>query len=119
MAAQHQAAGDFTHARLTAWNRYAKLLAVPAAEHGLTLPQAPPDAGHSGHIYAVRLPAPLQDGVMTRLNARGVEARTHYAPLHSAPAGCRYGRLPIDSLITPEEQAWVVEALVEAVEAER
>ena len=136
LAAQLQAAGEFTQARLTAWNRYAELLAVPAAEHGLTLPQAPPDAGHNGHIYAVRLPAPLRDGVMTRLNARGVEARTHYAPLHSAPAGRRYGRvhgpmtvtdaaaasllrLPIDSLITPEEQAWVVEALVEAVEAER
>ena len=94
----------------------------------------PAEVRHNGHIYAVRIGAGRRDKMMARLNALGVEARTHYAPLHSSPAGRRYGRadgaltvtdetaasllrLPIDSLITPAEQAWVVEALVDALES--
>ena len=33
-----------------------------------------------------------RDGLIDRLDERGVKAVFHYVPLHSAPAGVRFGR---------------------------
>lgn len=66
------------------------------------------------------------------LRAAGIEAVTHYEPLHSAPAGLRFGRksgtlgvtdltaatllrLPLDPVISEDEQVLVVDALRDAV----
>jgi dTDP-4-amino-4,6-dideoxygalactose transaminase len=44
-------------------------------------------------MFYVLLPSAAARGdILADLNARGVNAVFHYVPLHSAPAGQRYGR---------------------------
>ena len=130
LATQLACADELNARRVEAWQRYhAMLLASPALEH-LHLPMVPPEATPNGHIYAVRTRSGAQrDRLVAGMVAEGLDVRSHYKPLHSAPAGRRYGRvsgpmgttvevaasllrLPIDASITEAEQEMVVEALI-------
>lgn len=122
-----------TAKRRLAWNRYAKLL-VEADRDGLQLPVVPGYARHNGHIFAVRLrDAAWRKPVMAALAAEGIDARSHYQPLHLSPAGlrlCRTAcalpiteaaaasiiRLPLDTIITAAEQERVIGTLLDAVD---
>jgi len=54
----------------------------------------PPHCGHNGHIFYLLAPsAEDRDAWLAALNAQGVNAVSHYVPLHSAPAGLRYARV--------------------------
>jgi dTDP-4-amino-4,6-dideoxygalactose transaminase len=49
---------------------------------------------HNAHIFFILLPNPLlRCRVQEALAAAGVSAFAHYEPLHSAPAGLKYGRV--------------------------
>ena len=48
---------------------------------------------HNGHIYYLMLPDRAQrDELIARLRSAGIHAYFHYVPLHSSPAGRRFGR---------------------------
>jgi dTDP-4-amino-4,6-dideoxygalactose transaminase len=90
--AQLEHADTITAERLAIWNRYheASSALVPL---GLRMPIVPADCTHNAHLYYVLLPSAVnQANVLKDLNARGVNAVFHYVPLHSSPAGQRYGR---------------------------
>ncbi|HEY1303430.1 MAG TPA: dTDP-4-amino-4,6-dideoxygalactose transaminase [Vicinamibacterales bacterium] len=89
--AQLEQAESITAKRLTIWNQYleASSALVP---FGLRMPIVPVDCTHNAHLYYVLLPSQVnQAEVLRDLNARGVNAVFHYVPLHSSPAGQRYG----------------------------
>jgi dTDP-4-amino-4,6-dideoxygalactose transaminase len=127
--AQLEAGEEVTARRMTAWQRYHAALAPLEADGLLRRPRVPQECGHNAHIYFVLAPdAAHRDAALKALAAEGVNAVMHYVPLHSAPAGLRYGRaagplpvtddlsarlirLPLHPRITPEEQAAVVAAL--------
>ncbi len=90
--AQLESAGDITARRLDLWKRYHS--AARSLEWlGLRLPVVPGECEHNAHLFHVLLPPPArQADVLKDLNARGVNAVFHYIPLHSSPAGRRYGR---------------------------
>ena len=90
--AQLESAGDITARRLDLWKRYQS--AARSLEWlGLRLPVVPGECEHNAHLFYVLLPPPArQADVLKDLNARGVNAVFHYIPLHSSPAGRRYGR---------------------------
>jgi dTDP-4-amino-4,6-dideoxygalactose transaminase len=53
----------------------------------------PADCQHNGHLYYVLLPPGLdRQTVLDGLKANGIHAVFHYIPLHSSPAGLRFGR---------------------------
>jgi dTDP-4-amino-4,6-dideoxygalactose transaminase len=53
----------------------------------------PPGAGHNAHLYRVMLPdLAARDAVIAALAADAIAAYFHYVPLHSSPAGRRFGR---------------------------
>ncbi|QJR81842.1 dTDP-4-amino-4,6-dideoxygalactose transaminase [Alteromonas pelagimontana] len=83
--------------RLNSWRRYHSLLA-PFEEKGLLRrPIIPEYCGHNGHIYYVLLPNNVnRDLVIEQLKKRKVNAVFHYVPLHSAPAGKKFGRIASD-----------------------
>ena len=90
--AQLEAAEAITARRLDLWNRYR---AVSASLEALALrgPMVPVECEHNAHLFYLLLPLAAQrNEVLADLNARGVNAVFHYVPLHSAPAGRRYGR---------------------------
>jgi dTDP-4-amino-4,6-dideoxygalactose transaminase len=96
--AQLEDAERITAARLAAWNRYLNA-AIPLTALGVRAPSVPSACEHNAHLFYLLLPSLARQGdVLRDLNARGVNAVFHYVPLHSSPAGLRYGRVagPMD-----------------------
>jgi dTDP-4-amino-4,6-dideoxygalactose transaminase len=90
--AQLEDADRITAARLEAWHRYAEA-SLPLTKLDVRLPVVPPSCEHNAHLFYLLIPPPArQADVLKDLNAKGVNAVFHYVPLHSSPAGVRYGR---------------------------
>ncbi|GII78700.1 dTDP-4-amino-4,6-dideoxy-D-glucose transaminase [Sphaerisporangium rufum] len=79
--------------RRSLWLRYHEELADWAAAQGVARPGVPDGCEHPAHIYYLLLPdlANRQE-LIAHLRARGIQAIFHYSPLHSSPAGQRFGR---------------------------
>ena len=91
--AQLEAARELTDERLALWNAYHARFQGFAARHGLRLPSIPEGCAHNGHIYYAVFPSSEQcDAFLRYSNTHGLGAVSHYVPLHSSPAGKKYGR---------------------------
>jgi dTDP-4-amino-4,6-dideoxygalactose transaminase len=90
---QLQHAARITERRLEIWHTYHDAFAGPEQAGWLRRPVVPADASHNAHIYYMQLDSRAdRDAVLARLAERGVNAVFHYQPLHSSPAGQRFGR---------------------------
>jgi dTDP-4-amino-4,6-dideoxygalactose transaminase len=91
--AQLEEADRITRERLLTWDRYHALLAPFEAAGLLRRPFVPAECRHCAHLYYV-IVAPGIDrrGVLEDLSREGISAVHHYVPLHSSPAGGRFGR---------------------------
>jgi dTDP-4-amino-4,6-dideoxygalactose transaminase len=91
------------HQRLKLWNCYHTLL-QPLEEEGLLKrPVIPERCEHNGHIYYIVLPSEdYRDAVMDHLNQNGIQGIFHYVPLHSSPAGMKFGEVREQLPVTEE-----------------
>jgi dTDP-4-amino-4,6-dideoxygalactose transaminase len=91
--AQLEAAEYISGERIAIWRRYHEWLAPLEKQGLLCRPIVPTNCQHNGHLYQVIL-APEFDRkvILENLNANKVNAVFHYVPLHSSPAGLRFGR---------------------------
>jgi dTDP-4-amino-4,6-dideoxygalactose transaminase len=90
---QLEAAEEITRRRLAIWQRYHEAFASLEAEGLAQRPEVPPGHTHNGHLYYLILPnAPARDAFIAAMRAAGIATSFHYVPLHSSPAGRRYGR---------------------------
>ncbi|MEU8246011.1 dTDP-4-amino-4,6-dideoxygalactose transaminase [Nonomuraea sp. NPDC048916] len=79
--------------RRAVWQAYHEGLADWAAGNRISQPVIPDGCDHPAHLYHLLLPdLANRQAFIGHLAARGVQAVFHYQPLHSAPAGLRYGR---------------------------
>ena len=93
LLAQLEQADDILRRRLDLWQHYHEALAPIEAGGALRRPIVPPLCAHNAHMYYVLLPSPaLRQEVIRRMRAAGVSPVFHYVPLHSSPAGRRFGR---------------------------
>ena len=125
--AQLQEADRINDDRLAAWNAYAEAFAPLAAAGRIEVPTIPEGCVHNAHMYYIKL-RDLEDrtAFIQYLKDRGIVAVFHYVPLHSSPAGLRFGRfhgedrfttaesdrlvrLPLYYGLTQEDQAYVIE----------
>ncbi len=91
--AQMEEADAITQRRLVMWNLYHQWFAEAEKAGKLRRPVVPAHCTHNAHMYYVLLPdLDRRTAVIDRLKALGVQSVFHYIPLHSAPAGLRYGR---------------------------
>jgi dTDP-4-amino-4,6-dideoxygalactose transaminase len=91
--AQLEEAREITARRIALWRRYHEMLEPLEQEGLLRRPIVPADCQHNGHLYYVLLaPGIERDRVLRELKAAGMHAIFHYVPLHSSPAGQRFGR---------------------------
>jgi dTDP-4-amino-4,6-dideoxygalactose transaminase len=90
--AQLERAQELTSSRMEIWNAYHA--AFEDLERGgrLQRPFVPDHCAHNAHLYYVLVELGTRDGLIERLADEGVRAVFHYVPLHSSPAGRRYGR---------------------------
>lgn len=91
--AQIEQAEAITSQRLRVWHRYHEAFAELEEAGRLRRPIIPPGAEPNAHLYYLLLPDEAQrDAMIAALTAEQVGAVFHYVPLHSAPAGLRFGR---------------------------
>jgi dTDP-4-amino-4,6-dideoxygalactose transaminase len=82
-----------TAARLKIWNAYHAALEPLEAAGLVRRPRFSAGSRHNGHLYYLLLgDRDRRDGVIAHLRAQGIHAYFHYVPLHSSPAGRRFGR---------------------------
>jgi dTDP-4-amino-4,6-dideoxygalactose transaminase len=93
LMAQLEEAQRITTGRLAAWQRYHEMLA-PLEQQGLfRRPIVPSDCQHNGHMYYILLAPEIdRQQVLDELKRNKIGAVFHYVPLHSSPAGMRFGR---------------------------
>ena len=91
--AQMENADQIIAKRNLIYDHYMKELKSVGEEGYLRLPYIPDDCRSNGHIFYV-MTRSLQEriGLAQYLLDRGIFAVFHYVPLHSSPAGKRYGR---------------------------
>ncbi|MCJ0826694.1 dTDP-4-amino-4,6-dideoxygalactose transaminase [Luteimonas sp. 50] len=101
LAAQFEEAEKITQRRLDLWQRY-HAWAERLESAGLARrPIIPADCTHNAHMYYLLLPSlDARTGFIDGLRQRQVGAVFHYIPLHSSPAGRRYGRASGDLPVT-------------------
>ncbi len=91
--AQLEKADEINNDRLATWNMYNEAFA-PLSERGiLTLPTIPKDCVHNAHMYYIKLES-LEERTrfINYMKERDICCVFHYLPLHSAPAGLKFGR---------------------------
>jgi dTDP-4-amino-4,6-dideoxygalactose transaminase len=92
--AQLEEAESITARRVALWNRYHERLEPLERAGRLRRPVIPASCRHNAHLYYILLPShELRSRLIERLRARQINAVFHYVPLHSSPAGRRFGRV--------------------------
>ena len=95
--AQFEHAERLLAERRSIWQRYHDGL-EPLEQAGICRrPIVPAECEHNAHLYYLLLPGrAVRDAVIAALKAMGIQAPFHYVPLHSAPAGVKFGRISGD-----------------------
>lgn len=91
---QFEEAENITKERLAIWNRYHEMLEPMESKGLLRRPIVPEECQHNAHMYYILLPPDSdRQKVLGNLKSSGIDSVFHYVPLHSSPAGKRYGRI--------------------------
>ena len=91
--AQLEEADMINRNRRASWDAYYELL-TPLAESGrIELPVIPAECEHNSHMFYIKTAGIEERTALTSfLKENGIGSAFHYVPLHSAPAGARFGR---------------------------
>lgn len=127
--AQMQEAEAITTQRLAIWTRYHAAIEALEQSRRLRRPIIPTGCEHNAHMYYLLL-RDLADrtAFITAMKEEEINCVFHYVPLHSSPAGQRYGkifgdltvtnltsarliRLPLYAGLTESQQTRVIEVL--------
>lgn len=127
--AQLELADEINSDRLESWNAYREAFADLEARGLIELPVIPEGCVHNAHMFYLKCRDLTERTALIRfLKERDILAVFHYVPLHTAPAGLRYGRfagedryttresdrlvrLPLYYKLTAEDRAKVIRAV--------
>lgn len=88
--AQLEVAEKINNDRLNSWNLYYKNLEDVKE---IELPYIPEECEHNAHMFYIKTKNIEERTELTKfLKEKGIMTAFHYIPLHSAPAGIKYGR---------------------------
>jgi len=105
LCAQLEEADKITQARLAIWKKYHELLEPMEVQGLLRRPIIPDGCKHNAHMYYVLLSADFERAeILSALKKHSILAAFHYVPLHSSPAGQRFGR-PSGDIIQTDRQS--------------
>jgi dTDP-4-amino-4,6-dideoxygalactose transaminase len=92
--AQLNASREILDRRVENFKFYGERLHRLSEEGRLRIPIVPCECGVNGHIFFIVLPSQLQrEALESELKKVGISAFSHYVPLHSSPAGIKFGRV--------------------------
>ena len=102
--AQLEIADEINNNRLDSWNRYYEALKPLADEGKIELQKHPEGTQHNAHMFYIKL-SDLEERThfIEYMRANDILTVFHYVPLHSAPAGIKYGRFAGEDVHTTAE----------------
>jgi dTDP-4-amino-4,6-dideoxygalactose transaminase len=104
--AQLEIAEEINQKRLAIWDKYYQGL-KPLADLGhIELPIVPPECQQNAHMFYIKV-RDLQErtSLIDYLNKNDINAVFHYVPLHSSPAGRKFGRFyGVDKYTTADSE---------------
>lgn len=93
LAAQLEQGEEITRMRLALWDRYHAWAKEFEDREQVRRPVIPAHCAHNAHMYYLLLPSLGQRTTFIEaMKTNGVGTVFHYIPLHSSPAGQRFGR---------------------------
>ena len=102
--AQLEMAEEINNWRLGIWNQYKEELTILQEKGVIELPTVPKDCVHNAHMFYIKAKdIEERTELETFLKENGIWAVFHYIPLHSAPAGKKYGRFHGEDVYTTKE----------------
>ncbi len=102
--AQLEMADEINDFRLARWNQYMEGL-TPLKERGiLELPTVPAECKHNAHMFYIKTKdIKERTELIAALGKDGILSAFHYVPLHTAPAGQKFGRFHGEDVYTTKE----------------
>ncbi len=132
--AQFEIADRINEKRIADWNRYYDAFRDLEEKGRIELPYVPEDCVHNGHLFYIKC-ADLKErtAFIDHMAKKDILSVFHYVPLHTAPAGEKFGRfhgedryttkeadrlarLPMYYALTKEDQDRVISAVREFFE---
>lgn len=107
--AQLEQAEQINDRRLAIWNHYNEELECLEKQEYIRRPVIPDGCTHNAHMFYIKAKdLDTRTRLITFLKQQGIQAVFHYIPLHTAPAGQKFGRFHGRDIYTTKES----EALV-------
>ncbi|NEX02316.1 dTDP-4-amino-4,6-dideoxygalactose transaminase [Pseudobutyrivibrio sp. NOR37] len=107
--AQLQVADKIYDNRMAAWNKYYELLSPLADSGKIDLPVVPEGCVHNAHMFYIKAKdIEERTRFISYMKEAGIGCVFHYIPLHSAPAGRKYGRFHGEDIYTTKESERLV-----------
>lgn len=106
LCAQLEDADVINEARLNIWNQYKKELEELEAQNYIELPHVPKGCKHNAHMFYIKA-KDLEERtyLIQYLKGKGIMAVFHYIPLHTSPAGKKFGEFHgVDQNTTKESE---------------
>ena len=90
--------------RMHSWNTYYEML-KPLADKGFVeLPFIPKECTHNAHMFYIKVnDLDVRTKLIAYLNENDISSAFHYIPLHSSPAGKKFGRFYGEDKYTTKE----------------
>lgn len=107
--AQLEKADEIQSFRMNVWNKYKNAFADLEKAGKVTLPIIPTDCVHNAHMfYMITRSLEERTAFIAHMRQKDILAVFHYIPLHSAPAGLKFGRFDgTDEVTTPYSERLV------------
>ena len=100
--AQLESAEEITQKRLHIWQQYHQAFSQ-LDSHKVRRPIIPQENKHNAHMYYLLLPnLDSRNAMIQKLKQSGIYSVFHYVPLHSSPAGIKYGKTHGELSLTNE-----------------
>ena len=101
---QLEACGKINDKRLELWERYYQGLKELEEAGKIELPVVPEYAVHNAHMFYIKArDLEQRTRLISWLKEHGIMSVFHYIPLHSAPAGRKFGRFSGEDVYTTKE----------------
>ncbi|MBO4617379.1 MAG: dTDP-4-amino-4,6-dideoxygalactose transaminase [Lachnospiraceae bacterium] len=102
--AQLEMADEINNARLARWNQYNEGLKALKERGLLELPTIPEGCKHNAHMFYIKTKDIAErTALIDALLKDGIYSAFHYIPLHTAPAGKKFGRFHGEDVYTTKE----------------
>ncbi len=104
--AQLEHADEINQDRLHSWDLYYTSLKCLADDGFIDLPAVPEGCQHNGHIFYIKVKDADERACLIKyLREKEIETVFHYIPLHTSPAGLKWGRFHgVDRYTTVESE---------------